>query len=627
LVWSTNYNSATATVVAVNPGNPTQPIVFGYEAGSMMASEYATTRHVGLGLHKDVRANLTASGWALFDAAVAWAAASAYVAPPPPGAPTNLSATAGDMQVSLSWNSVAGATSYSVKRSTTSGGPYSTIVSGHTTTSYIDSSLTNGSTYYYVVSASNAEGESANSAQVSATPVEGGSGGGVTRLGLFVTASELDVWRLRAVEGPYKSLGDVSTNSPGDWDVITTNRNYFNSNSIPIWSPTLPYTEPRDYIPHHTDANHVSKIQCAAFHALVTEDLTMGSSVMTWLYNQATEASADFSDPNWFPTNAHPDTVFRPSEYVAALMTTYDYARILGVGSSTQHNAIRQWFSDAIDWGTTIQFEDVGAQGFWTNRWTLSVNSSADIGTDTAYTHNDGWMATRQGKRYNNRKTCGILMGVLGGLILGQDPSDTTSGLARGKQWIKEWMVMQLHPDYDIQEMYRGSPSMTTNSEVGWSYTGQILGDLFQAAEALARAGDNELYTFTTRAGIGGTQCQSGDPDKSLLTAAQAYARYGNDVHSRYQGAVTSANRVDGRKDRNGSEWRGQREILLSIGNKYWQSNELMAAYMRDTSAGFAPYWSSPTAPVIDRAGGRAGFPGVLFMFGQTEDINVYPTG
>jgi beta-glucanase (GH16 family) len=88
----------------------------------------------------------------------------------PPATPTGLSASAGNQQIALSWNAVSGATSYNVKRGSSSGGPYSTIASGVTSTTHTDTGLANGTTYYYVVSAVNANGESANSSQVAARP-------------------------------------------------------------------------------------------------------------------------------------------------------------------------------------------------------------------------------------------------------------------------------------------------------------------------------------------------------------------------------------------------------------------------------------------------------------------------
>jgi len=93
--------------------------------------------------------------------------------PSPPPVPTGLTATPGNAQVSLSWSASSGATSYNVKRATVSGGPYTTLASDVTSTSYTDPGPTNGTTYYYVVSAVNSVGESANSAQVSATPSAG----------------------------------------------------------------------------------------------------------------------------------------------------------------------------------------------------------------------------------------------------------------------------------------------------------------------------------------------------------------------------------------------------------------------------------------------------------------------
>ena len=89
---------------------------------------------------------------------------------PPPATPTGLTATPNYSQVSLSWGSVSGAASYNVKRATTSGGPYTTLANV-STTAYNDTAVVNGTTYYYVVSALNAGGESANSSQVSAVPL------------------------------------------------------------------------------------------------------------------------------------------------------------------------------------------------------------------------------------------------------------------------------------------------------------------------------------------------------------------------------------------------------------------------------------------------------------------------
>lgn len=89
-----------------------------------------------------------------------------------PAIPMGLSATAGDKQVSLTWTVSSGATGYYVKRSTTSGGPY-TQVANPAAASYTDTGLTDGTKYYYVVSALNSKGESANSAEVNATPSAG----------------------------------------------------------------------------------------------------------------------------------------------------------------------------------------------------------------------------------------------------------------------------------------------------------------------------------------------------------------------------------------------------------------------------------------------------------------------
>jgi len=92
----------------------------------------------------------------------------------PPAAPTGLMASAGDSTVSLDWNDngegdLAG---YNIYRSTTSGSGYSQINGSLVLNSdYTDNTVTNGTTYYYVVTAVDiSSNESADSSEASATP-------------------------------------------------------------------------------------------------------------------------------------------------------------------------------------------------------------------------------------------------------------------------------------------------------------------------------------------------------------------------------------------------------------------------------------------------------------------------
>ena len=109
----------------------------------------------------------------------------------PPAAPGSLSATPGNAQVSLAWTAASGATVYRVHRGTTSGGPYTTIRSNLAGTTFTDTGLTNGTTYYYVVTGTNEAGEGASSNQASATPVAA-----VT----FTSVAAQDGWALESTE-------------------------------------------------------------------------------------------------------------------------------------------------------------------------------------------------------------------------------------------------------------------------------------------------------------------------------------------------------------------------------------------------------------------------------------------
>ncbi len=85
-------------------------------------------------------------------------------------ASTTLTGTAGNARVSLSWSAADRATGYTVQRGGAAAGPFSTLGSvPASTTSYLDTAVVNGSTYWYRVLATNAAGQTA-SAAINATP-------------------------------------------------------------------------------------------------------------------------------------------------------------------------------------------------------------------------------------------------------------------------------------------------------------------------------------------------------------------------------------------------------------------------------------------------------------------------
>ncbi len=118
----------------------------------------------------------------------------------PPAAPGGLDASAGVAAITLDWNTVADATGYSIHRAATAGGPYATLASNVTATTFTDARLTPGTPHHYVVTALKGVAESARSAPASATPL-----------------SPLQDWRLTHF-GSADSAGDADDLADPDGD-------------------------------------------------------------------------------------------------------------------------------------------------------------------------------------------------------------------------------------------------------------------------------------------------------------------------------------------------------------------------------------------------------------------------
>lgn len=104
-------------------------------------------------------------------------------------APSPFTGTNGDARVVLNWSASLNANGYNLKRSLTTGGPYTLIASNLTALAFTNSGLLNGTNYFYVATATNSISESGNSVQVSARPTSAA----VTALALSSGSGQIQV--------------------------------------------------------------------------------------------------------------------------------------------------------------------------------------------------------------------------------------------------------------------------------------------------------------------------------------------------------------------------------------------------------------------------------------------------
>lgn len=149
---------------------------------------------------------------------------------PVPAPPANPQATAGDAVVQLSWTESSGATSYNLYRGTTGGRTGETLYqTGLTGTAYTDTNTTNGTTYYYVLTAVSAAGQGSPSTFVSATPST------TSAIVSFVGADASTQGNWKGVYGGdgYNVIGDSSGSGPSYPNYASVTPGTYSSN---LWA-------------------------------------------------------------------------------------------------------------------------------------------------------------------------------------------------------------------------------------------------------------------------------------------------------------------------------------------------------------------------------------------------------
>jgi O-glycosyl hydrolase len=239
-------NSGNFAIVAINSSSTavTQTFILTNVTGVSSVTPWITSASLSLASQTPVAVSGSSFSYALPGLSIVTFVSSANsTSTNPPAAPAGLTAVPGNAQVGLSWTASPGATSYNVYRSTTSGGPYTAIASP-TTASYTDTTVANGTPYYYVVTAVNSSGESGNSSEVSATPAAGvapaaptglvASASGKHRIVLNWTQSTSpnitlnNIYRSTVNGGPYTEIASMAaTTSYADTSVSSGTTYYY----------------------------------------------------------------------------------------------------------------------------------------------------------------------------------------------------------------------------------------------------------------------------------------------------------------------------------------------------------------------------------------------------------------
>jgi glycosidase len=215
-------------------------------------------------------------------------------------------ATAGDKQVSVSWNAISGATKYNVYRSQLSHGGYQ-FVATVTSSSYVDSNVINGKRYYYAVRAVDAAGnEGWLSEEAGATPH--------TPIGYAVLQWPKTITKVKSIDPTENIYGQVYvagiTDANGSTDSILAQVGYGKPGSDPNdWTT---WTDMKFNVRSGNNYEYMANLtpeQVGTFDLLVRFSVDNGIS---WFYGDQDGATPDqdgWNLPGVLKITPNPDTI------------------------------------------------------------------------------------------------------------------------------------------------------------------------------------------------------------------------------------------------------------------------------------------------------------------------------
>jgi hypothetical protein len=432
-----------------------------------------------------------------------------------------------------------------------------------------------------------------------------------TRIALHATQEEVNIWKQRSVSGPYLD----------DWNRIISRANSFLSNpNAETWvgnqlnqcwngDAVVKNEQPPNALLGRAKGD---KLRDAAFVYLIKGDTKYRDAVRTTLLKQAGVTGTNFANTKRWCTNYESDGFnlsqdFEITNWLRRLVYAYSYIRpTLSAGDQT---TLDSWFRNAGNFWANALHNTTKLR--FPNRlnddYSACTNVNVCPGRDKGATHFGA--ATRYlGFHYawsNKEATYAAFVAATGVTI------DDAALKAAAKRFAKEWLMFAVGADGTVADQHRW---VDGTAQTGFLYAGTALGSIITIADHLARAGDLELFNFSTSAGFYGWE---GGP-KTLLKAMQRYASLAIGERNLGGGGVQAYASTTSTSDsakRIGPGTAYSQDIVMAPANVFYRDESVKMAYTRTMPA-------RPFSAGYDPWGGDWGtYPGTRFMFAQMEGM------
>ena len=320
------------------------------------------------------------------------------------------------------------------------------------------------------------------------TPGEGG-------LSALVTNTELSTWQDRAVSGPWRETGDVSTNSPGywtrsdEWSMLTA--------STYDWSQDRWDGQTSGGASHRTSR----RLADAALVALINDDEQLADDVFDELIAQRNMFE---TETGWVSEGGWNDGDGQPGGFPLAIRMGWwldAYLTLTSMGYSSQsildwHNAYAHVNKDELQSALNSPFPNRLSGDYSSRASWVDLGAEHDDGRDAWETSQGTVRGPRITRWYNNRR-----MTMAGHVGLAAAATGDETLRHHFETFCYELVAFGFRLDGLHGDYHRGSPGA---AQTPVTYTWHGLELMVPAMEALARQGHTGSYDITTTDGSGG---------------------------------------------------------------------------------------------------------------------------